>query len=69
MGEDIAILDRHILRNLVRFGVIDKIPVSISKSKYLEIENLMRIFSLKLNIPLSHIDILFWSNETGEIFK
>jgi N-glycosylase/DNA lyase len=69
MGEDIAILDRHILRNLVRFGVIDKIPTSISKSKYLEIEDLMRIFSMKLNIPLSHIDILFWSNETGEIFK
>ena len=69
LGENIAILDRHVLKNLLRFGVIDKIPKSLTINKYIEIEEKMREFSRKLGIPLSHLDIIFWYNETGEIFK
>lgn len=68
-GKDIAILDRHILRNLLRFRVISEIPRSISKGKYLEIENKMRNFSHKVGIPMHELDMLFWSLETGEVFK
>src|SRR3989344_1682386 len=69
LGDDIAILDRHILKNLKKHGVIHEIPKTITKKKYLEIENHMKDFSKKAGIPLSHLDLLFWSNETGEIFK
>ena len=69
MGEDLAILDRHILRNLHLHGVIEKIPNSLTKKEYLRIEELMRDFSRRLGIPMAHLDILFWSMETGEIFK
>lgn len=69
MGDDIAILDRHILRNLVRYGVIDEFPSNITPSKYMEIENCMREFSRDIGIPLSHLDLLLWYRETGEIFK
>ena len=68
-GENIAILDRHILRNLESLGIIQKIPKSISKKKYFEIEEDMRKFSKKVKIPLSHLDIVMWYKETGEIFK
>jgi N-glycosylase/DNA lyase len=68
-GEDIAILDRHILRNLYALGVIDEMPVSLSKKKYLEIEQKMKDFSEAVKIPLSHLDLLLWYKETGEIFK
>ncbi len=68
-GEDIAILDRHILKNLVKVGVIDEIPKSITPKKYLEIEEKMRIFSKKIGINMAQIDLLFWSEETGEIIK
>jgi len=68
-GEKIAILDRHILRNLNKLGIIEEVLGSISRAKYLEIEKKMIEFSKQIDIPLSHIDLLFWYKETGEIFK
>jgi len=68
-GNNLCILDRHILKNLKKYGVIREIPKHLSLRKYLEIENKMINFSQKITIPVSHLDLLFWSNETGEIFK
>ena len=68
-GERIAILDRHILKNLYSLGVIEEIPASLSGKKYLDIEKKMADFSKEMHIPLSHLDLLLWSKETGEIFK
>jgi N-glycosylase/DNA lyase len=68
-GEKIAILDRHILKNLRLLGVIEEIPESISRGKYLQIEKDMAGFARKIDIPISHLDLLFWYKETGEIFK
>jgi N-glycosylase/DNA lyase len=69
MGQDLAILDRHILKNLVRLGVIQEIPSSISPRKYLDIEEKMRRFCTREKIPMDHLDMLLWCRETGEIFK
>jgi N-glycosylase/DNA lyase len=69
MGDDIAILDRHILKNLIKYGVIDEVPKSLTEKKYTEIEGKMRAFSKEIGIPFSHLDLLWWSEETGEIFK
>ncbi len=69
LGFDLAILDRHILKNLVNYNAIDSIPKTLTKSKYLEIEQKMRDFSKNTGIPLAELDLLLWSKETGEIFK
>ncbi|MDM7912425.1 MAG: DNA lyase, partial [Methanotrichaceae archaeon] len=69
LGGDLAILDRHILKNLALLGVIDGIPASPSKKMYLEIESKMIEFSRKAKIPMSHLDLLLWYKEAGEIFK
>ncbi len=69
LGEEFAILDRHILRNLKRLEVISEVPVSITKKRYLEIEEKLRRFSREIGIPLADLDLLFWSRETGWIFK
>jgi len=69
LGKDIAILDVHILRNLKKYKVIKKIPSSVSKKIYLDIENRMRVFSQRINVPLEDLDLLFWSNQTGFVFK
>jgi N-glycosylase/DNA lyase len=69
VGKDIAILDRHILRNLKLMGVIKEIPESMGRNKYLEIEKNMAGFAKESGIPLDHLDLLLWSKETGEIFK
>lgn len=66
---DLAILDRHILKNLFEQKVIDDIPKTLTKKKYLEIENKFKEFSNKVNIPMDELDLLFWSKEEGSVFK
>jgi len=68
-GNNLAILDRHILKNLKKHGVIPIIPKVLSKQVYLELEERVRKFSQKVRIPMADLDLLFWSEETGQIFK
>jgi N-glycosylase/DNA lyase len=68
-GNKVAILDRHILRNLEKYGVIKEIPGNLSKTKYYEIETKFARFSEEIAIPLEHMDLLFWYIAKGEIFK
>ncbi len=69
MGDSLAILDVHILNKLLEFGVIAEMPKSLSEKKYLEIEAKMREFSASTGIPMGELDLLFWSERTGFIFK
>ena len=66
---DLAILDRHILRNLVRVGVLRSIPNSMTPKRYSLIEKKFRMFAEKIGIPMDELDLLFWSMETGKILK
>ncbi len=68
-GEEIAILDRHILKNLVKHKAIGRLPKSLTKKRYLEIEKRMEKFCRWEGIPMAHLDLLFWAQETGKIFK
>lgn len=65
----LAILDRHILRNLKRYGVVRTLPKSLSKKQYFRIEKRFSEFAERIGIPVDHLDLLFWSMETGEIRK
>lgn len=68
-GQNIAILDRHILKNLVRLGVIEDIPKTITPKLYLQIEDKLRNYCQKVDIPMDSLDLLLWYIEAGEIFK
>jgi N-glycosylase/DNA lyase len=69
IGNDLAILDVHILNNLEKYGAIEEIPKSLTPKKYLEIEQKMKVFSQSVNIPFDELDLLLWSKETGMVFK
>lgn len=69
MGDNLAILDRHILKNMVKYGVIKEFPKTLSMKSYLDLEDRFRKFSREIGIPMAELDLLFWSQETGEIFK
>jgi len=69
LGNNLAILDVHILKNLKDFRVIDEIPKSLTQKKYLEIESKMKEFSKKIRIPFDELDLLLWAKETGIVFK
>ncbi|UUV18651.1 N-glycosylase/DNA lyase [Fusobacteria bacterium ZRK30] len=68
-GDEIAILDRHILKNIMRLGVIDEIPKTITPKKYLEIEKKIEKYCRETEIPMDHFDLLLWYLEAGEVFK
>ncbi|MBS3816000.1 MAG: N-glycosylase/DNA lyase [Candidatus Thermoplasmatota archaeon] len=67
--QDLAILDRHILKNLEELDVIEEVPKTLTKKRYLEIEEKMKRFSKEVEIPLGHLDLVLWHEETGHIFK
>jgi N-glycosylase/DNA lyase len=66
---DLAILDRHILKNLKRHGVIRTLPKTLTPKRYLYIEQKFKLFADEIAISMDELDLLFWSNETGEILK
>ncbi|MAF35931.1 DNA lyase [archaeon] len=65
----LAILDRHILRCLVSLQIIKKMPKTLTVKQYIEIERRFSKFSREINIQMDALDLLFWSDATGEIFK
>ncbi|MGE0882961.1 MAG: hypothetical protein AB7P14_05420 [Blastocatellales bacterium] len=64
-----AILDKHILRTLHECGVIDSPNPPTTKKKYLLVEEQMRNFAVDIRINFDELDLLLWSNKTGEILK
>jgi len=66
---DLAILDRHIIKNLVRYRVIRSVPKTMTRKRYVSIEKKFQRFARSLGIPMDELDLLFWSMETGEILK
>lgn len=69
LGEDLAILDRHILRTMKARGVIRRIPDSISRKRYLVSEKKFIRWAERLKIPPAHLDLLLWHQGTGHLFK
>ncbi len=67
--ENIAILDRHILRNLLRLRVIREIPAPPADKKYLEIEKKTLRFCKQNKIKPEELDLVLWARETGFVFK
>lgn len=68
-GEEIAILDRHILRNLQRLNIIEEIPKTLTEKKYYEIEEAMKKYSEYSGIKMDELDLVLWYKEAGEVFK
>jgi len=64
----IAILDRHILRNLKEQGVISSDKIKNNRD-YKTIEQQALYFSGKVGIPIDELDLLFWHKEHGKYFK
>ncbi|MDO5089572.1 MAG: N-glycosylase/DNA lyase [Leptotrichiaceae bacterium] len=68
-GQEIAILDRHILRNLAELNIIKEVPKSITEKKYYEIEEKMKQYSEYSGIGMDELDLVLWYKEAGEVFK
>lgn len=63
-----AIVDFHIIDLLVKHELYQR-PKTLTKKKYLEVENLLEHMASKLNLNLAELDLYLWYLETGKILK
>ncbi|KXB06857.1 N-glycosylase [candidate division MSBL1 archaeon SCGC-AAA382C18] len=66
---DLMILDRHVLRVADRWGVIDEIPNTLTKKRYLSIEKEIEKLSNRMGLPLGEIDLYIWYMDTEKVLK
>jgi N-glycosylase/DNA lyase len=64
-----GILDKHILNTLHEYRVINSPKPPATKDEYLAIERKFILFSEDLEIHPDELDLLLWSEKTGEILK
>jgi N-glycosylase/DNA lyase len=67
--DNVAIIDRHILKILYEYSLIKDIPKYLSKKKYLEIEKILRELGQKVNLKLSELDLILWYLKIGKVLK
>uniref|UniRef100_A0A7C3MG77 N-glycosylase/DNA lyase n=1 Tax=Archaeoglobus fulgidus TaxID=2234 RepID=A0A7C3MG77_ARCFL len=65
--EDVAIIDRHVLRWLESQGF--EIPSKITPKNYLEIEKLLIDISEERKKTLAEMDLRIWAEMTGKVLK
>jgi N-glycosylase/DNA lyase len=67
--KNVAILDRHILRVMLEYGLIGEIPKTLTRRKYLEIEQKLEELAERVSLPLGELDLYLWFMKTGKILK
>jgi len=63
LGDDLAILDRHVLRYMKRFKI--KEPKTLSRKSYLEYEKRFLAISKKLGLKAAELDSAIWLDGSG----
>ncbi len=63
-----AIVDFHIVDLLVKHNLVEK-PKTMTKSKYLEIETILKSIGNELDLNMAELDLYLWYLETGKILK
>ncbi len=67
--EDVAIVDRHILRWLTGKGYILDVPKSLSAKSYERIEKILKKIAKDRGVSLAELDLRLWFEMTGKILK
>ncbi|MCD6243915.1 MAG: N-glycosylase/DNA lyase [Candidatus Korarchaeota archaeon] len=66
--KNVAIIDFHIIDLLVKYGIIER-PRSLTRKKYMEIEDILRKIAEISGLTLAELDLYLWYMETGKILK
>lgn len=67
-GQNLAILDRHILSLLSEYKIIEK-PKKLNPQIYKEIEHKFTELASILRMPPAKLDLFLWYMKTGEVLK
>lgn len=66
--KDFAIIDFHIIDILVKNNII-KQPKTLTKNRYLDIEEVLKKLARRVNLNLAELDLYLWYMETGKVLK
>lgn len=64
-----AIIDRHIMNILSKYGIIDIDQKKLNVKRYLELENIIKKLSVKVGLEPGILDLYIWYMDTGEVLK
>ncbi|MCD6551564.1 MAG: DNA lyase, partial [Thermotoga sp.] len=67
--EDLAILDKHVLRLMKTHGLIEEFPKGWSKRRYLYTEDVLRKVAEAFHEPLGKLDLYLWYLVKGRVDK
>ncbi len=67
--DNLAILDRHILRIMYEHRLVEEIPKGLTRRKYLELEAKLQDLGAQLGMPLSMLDLYLWCMKTAAVLK
>jgi len=66
----LAILDVHVVKGMQKRGLISEADVKpLTNIRYCTISEVMRDYATKVGLSLDELDLLFWSQQTGYVFK
>ena len=67
---DLAIIDRHIINNLVEHRIVDLDPKKgLTKKRYLAVEKILDLLADELDILPGELDLYMWYRKTGKVLK
>jgi len=67
--KNVSIIDYHILDLLMKYGILEEKPKSLSRARYLMIESILEEISRRTGINPGELDLYLWYIETGKVLK
>ena len=64
-----AILDKHVMSCLRDLKVVETAKPPATRTKYLEVEQKLKLFAQDIGIDFDELDLVLWSMKTGEVLK
>ena len=64
-----AILDKHVMSCLMDLKVVETPKPPVTRARYLEIEERLKVFAQDIRIDFDELDLVLWSMKTGEVLK
>lgn len=62
-----AILDRHVLKTLKENNFIKEVPKTLTKKRYLDIENKLSVLAKDLKTTQAHLDLYLFYLDSGRV--
>ncbi|AEH50695.1 N-glycosylase/DNA lyase [Pseudothermotoga thermarum] len=65
----LAILDRHVLKTMLEYGLVNSLPKSLTRKNYLFLEGILKDVADQFGEPLGKFDLYLWYLLKGKVEK